>query len=326
MELYNILIVDDEMSNLNALERTFRHEYSFFTATNGRDALTIMKQNEIALIIADHHMPIMTGIELLAEVTEKYPDTIRIILSENTDEELLMDAINKGHVYRFVAKPWDTKELRAIVREGIESYELTRTNRELYNRTLSKNKAISEEQMDSALQVQKSEQKTIGEILLERGMITKDQLEEAIKLQESDQRQLDEVLVDLGFVSPDNVEIARGFQRQKIKRLAEILIDLGYADEESIFSCYALQLGMPYISLSQFSNNPTLAEILPARLAYKYTVVPVDLVGRVLVVAALDPMSDEVKSEIEEEAGYKIMTVCTSHQEMETALKERYST
>jgi len=318
MDLYNILIVDSERANLNALEKAFRHEYSFFTATNGKDALAIMRQNDIALIITDHPMYGMTGIELLEEVLEKYPDTFRILLTANTDEEVLMDAINKGHVHRFIAKPWETEEIKAAVKEGLEAYEINRLGRELYNRN------SLEEQSGKAAQARREEKKTIWDILVDRRMITREQLETAMKLQESDQKKLGDVLIEIGAISHNDLEMAHGLQRHKIKRLAEILTDLGYADEESIYSCYALQLGMPYISLSQFPSSPRLTEILPARLAYKYTIVPVNLVGRVFVVAALEPLSDKIKSEIEAEIGYKVMAVCTSRRDMENALKERY--
>ena len=324
MNLYNILIVDDEVGDLNALEQTFKHDYNVFTATNGEAALGIMKQSGIALIIADHHMPIMTGVEFFEKTLDKYPNTIRIILAEYSDEQLLMDAINIGHIHSFITKPWDTEEIKAIVRDRIEAHEIARSGKGLYTRTLLQSGDISEEQLKNALNMQRDD--TIGEILVERRIITRDQLKTAIKHQESEQKQLGEALIELGSISDDDLEIARGLQRHRIKRLAEILTELGYANEEDIFSCYALQLGMPYISVLQFPSNPELIEILPARLAYKYTIVPINLVGQVLIVAALEPLSDRIKNEIEEEIGHKVMAVCTSHQDMETALEERYLT
>ena len=117
VELYNILVVDDEVSNLNALARTFRSEYDVFLATSGKDALNIMKQKHIDFIIADHRMPGMTGIELLEEVRRKYPGTIRIILTAYTDENLLMDAISMGHVHSYITKPWKPEEIKFIVRQ-----------------------------------------------------------------------------------------------------------------------------------------------------------------------------------------------------------------
>jgi len=321
---YNILIVDDEVGNLNALERTLRDEYNVFLAANGEDALAAMQQNDIALIIADHRMPGMTGVEFLEKTLKKHPDTIRIILTAYTDEALLMDAINMGHVYGYVTKPWKPEEIKAIVREGLEAYEVTRSNREIYTRTLLHAGVISGEQLDAALQIQRAEKKRIGQILVERGVISEGQLDKAMKLQESERKKLGQLLVELGAISPDDLKVALSLQKHERRRLAEIFVDLGYADEESIFSCYALQLGMPYVSLSQFSSKPEVVELLPSEMAYKHTIVPVDVVGRVLVLAASDPLTDRVKNEIEKETGCKVMLVCTSHRDIEAALGQCY--
>jgi adenylate cyclase len=125
MDPYNILIVDDELGNLNALERTFRREYNVFSATSGEDALSIISQNDIALIVSDHCMPGMTGVELLEEARQKYPNIVRIILTAYTDDKAVADAVNKGHVFSLMSKPWNPNEMRAIVKEGIKIYQTT---------------------------------------------------------------------------------------------------------------------------------------------------------------------------------------------------------
>ena len=125
MDLYNILIVDDEVGNLNALERTFRREYNVFSATSGEDALSIIAQNDIALIVSDHCMPGMTGVEFLEKARQKYPNTVCIILTAYADEKAVMDAVNTGCVHSLISKPWDPREIRAIVKKGIETYQTT---------------------------------------------------------------------------------------------------------------------------------------------------------------------------------------------------------
>ena len=122
MDLYNILVVDDEVSNLNALQRALRREYNVLSATNGEDALAIMEQNDVALIIVEHRMPGMTGVELLEKALQKYPNTIRIILTSYTDEKLLMEAINVVHVHGFLAKPWEPEEIASVVGKWMASY------------------------------------------------------------------------------------------------------------------------------------------------------------------------------------------------------------
>jgi len=155
-------------------------------------------------------------------------------------------------------------------------------------------------------------------------MASRNQVNEALKLQKSGRKRLGEMLAELGIVSYDDVGVALHLQRRERRRLAEILIDLGFCSEESIFSCYALQLGMPLISLSQLSNRSKLARLLPSRLAYKYSIVPVDRSGKVLVVAASEPLSDRAKGEIEKETGCRLMVVCSSHRDIEAALEQCY--
>lgn len=122
---YNILVVDDEIHNLEALERVFRGEYNVFTAQNGSRAVEIMEQEEIALIITDQRMPGMTGIELLENSIRYFPKAIRMILTSYTDSDELLEAINTGQVYRYITKPWNPKELKVTVKRALESYQLS---------------------------------------------------------------------------------------------------------------------------------------------------------------------------------------------------------
>ncbi len=325
MDLYNILVIDSELGNLKALERTLRREYNIFLATNGEDALALMEQNDIALIIADYHMTGVNNVEVLERALRKHPDIIRIILTTYADEKMLVDAIDAGHIYGYITKPWEPEEVRAIVNEAMGTYEVTRATKDSHIRVLLHSGIITKEQLEVALQTQKSEEKSIEDILIERGIISRGQLDIAINLQKSRHKQLSEALVETGAVSHNNLEMARNEQRHRRRKLVEIIVDLEYTTEENIHSCYALQLGIPHMSLSQFSDNPQLAELIPPKLVYKYNVVPRDLVGKVLVVAALEPLSDAAKIEIEEETGYRVMIVSASHQDIAEGLEEYYA-
>jgi len=126
---HSILVVDDEGVILNTLKRTFRREYNVFSALNGEDALSIMEQNDIALIIADYLMPDMTGTELLKLASQKRPDTIRIILSAYPDEKPFMNAVDTGHVHRYITKPWELEDVKSAVRDGIQAYETLHPNK-----------------------------------------------------------------------------------------------------------------------------------------------------------------------------------------------------
>jgi len=323
---HNILAIDDEVANLDALKQIFNPDYNVFSATNGNDALTIMDQKDISLVLADQRMPGMTGVELMKKTWQKYPDVTRIILTGYADEKVLMDSINMGHVYGFITKPWETEEIIETVKEGIEVYERNSASRKPHIRALLSTGVISSEQLEVALKVQRDERKSIGEILLERGMISKSQLDMAMELRESKRKKLGEVLMEFGAISPDVLEMAHEQQRREERRLVEILIDMRYADEESILSCYATQLGIPIVSLSQFSGEQEPAKLLSPKLAYKHYVVPIDVVGRVLVVATPEPLSDEARSEIEKGTGYRIMVSCSSYRDIKRALGQYYPT
>jgi len=128
---YKILIVDDEPPNLRALERLFREQYEVLTAVSGADALEILNQHDVALLITDQRMPEMTGIELLKKTVTLRPRMVRIILTGYTDIDALVEAINCGQVYRYVSKPWTNEELRLTVRRALEHYETNKRRSEL---------------------------------------------------------------------------------------------------------------------------------------------------------------------------------------------------
>jgi len=128
---YKMLLVDDEPANLRALQRLFRADYEVITATSGAEALQILAQHDVALLITDQRMPEMTGIELLKNTVSLRPRMVRIILTGYTDVDTLVEAINCGHVYRYVSKPWSNDELRLTVRRALEHYETNKKSHEL---------------------------------------------------------------------------------------------------------------------------------------------------------------------------------------------------
>jgi putative two-component system response regulator len=137
--VYKIMIVDDEPANLRLLERLFRRDFQVLTAASGQEALQLLEQHDVALLITDQRMPGMTGIELLKRTAEFRPHMVRIILTGYTDIGALVEAINCGQVYKYVTKPWNNDDLRLTVGRAIEHYETTRSRHELElaNRRLS---------------------------------------------------------------------------------------------------------------------------------------------------------------------------------------------
>jgi Nif-specific regulatory protein len=126
-----ILVVDDEQDNLDAFRFNFRKTFDIITASSGAEALQILAEKEIAVVVTDQRMPRMTGVELLREVRTNQPDTVGIILTAFTDVDVLIEAINLGQIYRYITKPWDAKEVRGVLQYAIERFHLHRENKRL---------------------------------------------------------------------------------------------------------------------------------------------------------------------------------------------------
>ena len=128
---FDVLVVDDEEDNLDAFRFAFRKSFSLHYAVGGQAALDLLDRLDPAVIVSDQRMPGMNGIELLKRAKERRPDTVGILLTAYADLAVLIDAVNSGSVERYVQKPWDSKELSAILRQAISSFATVRENRRL---------------------------------------------------------------------------------------------------------------------------------------------------------------------------------------------------
>ena len=145
MKRHGLLIIDDEKEILRSLTLTFADDYEVFTASSGAEALVLLEREDIALVIADQRMPEMTGVEFLTKTLQINPRIIRIILTGYTDTTALVQAINQGHIYQYINKPWDRQELRIIVRRALESYDLTLENQRLLKELQVANERLKNE-------------------------------------------------------------------------------------------------------------------------------------------------------------------------------------
>ena len=120
-----ILCVDDEIDNLDALERIFRKTYHVFKAISAKEATIVLKDHaDISVIVSDQRMPGMSGVEFLENTVTTHPETIRILLTGYTDIESVITAINKGQIFRYITKPWDTADLMNTVVRAYEKFQL----------------------------------------------------------------------------------------------------------------------------------------------------------------------------------------------------------
>jgi len=139
-----MLVVDDEPDNLDLLYRTFRRDFQVLKAESGVRALDVLgTEGEVAVIISDQRMPEMKGTEFLSKTVPKFPDTMRIILTGFTDVEDLVEAINSGQVYKYITKPWNPDELKAVVQRAAETYELLKQRTEELQRSQAQTALMS---------------------------------------------------------------------------------------------------------------------------------------------------------------------------------------
>ncbi|NJM96736.1 MAG: response regulator [Phormidesmis sp. RL_2_1] len=134
---HTILVVDDEPDNLDLLYRTFYRDFKVIKAQSGHDALAhLADEGDIAVIISDQRMPGMSGTELLRLTADRYPNSIRIMLTGYTDVEDLVEAINEGKVFKYVTKPWEEDDLRAVVNQAVDTHSVLNARTQELNRVL----------------------------------------------------------------------------------------------------------------------------------------------------------------------------------------------
>lgn len=137
-----VLYVDDEEHNLTAFKATFRREYDVFTAISADEGRAILATENINIIITDQRMPHITGVEFLESIIEEYPEPIRILLTGYTDVSAVIDAINKGQIYRYITKPWDEQDLKVTINNAYEVFYLRKENKELMKSLLKANEQL----------------------------------------------------------------------------------------------------------------------------------------------------------------------------------------
>lgn len=128
---YSVLVVDDEIDNLQLFLRTLRKNYNVLMANSSHEGFEVLKTNKIDLILSDHKMPGMDGLEFLKKVGELYPETIRILVTAYTDASTLINAINSVKIHRYIKKPWLPNDLINVVDSSLEVYQLNLDNHEL---------------------------------------------------------------------------------------------------------------------------------------------------------------------------------------------------
>jgi response regulator RpfG family c-di-GMP phosphodiesterase len=140
-----ILCVDDEPNILSALRRLFRTQgYEVLTGESARAGLEILEAREVDLVISDMRMPEMDGVQFLERARALRPDTLRLLLTGHADVRLILDAINRGEIYRYITKPWDDTDIMLLVRHALERKALVQEKQRLEELTRSQNEQLRE--------------------------------------------------------------------------------------------------------------------------------------------------------------------------------------
>jgi CheY-like chemotaxis protein len=127
-----ILVVDDEEAILETMTFTFEDEYEVYTSSDARRALELLDEKApITVVLTDQRMPNMSGVEFLTEVCRRHPATVRIILTGFADMNAIIEAINDGHVYAYISKPWEPDHLKQVMKQAVSHYELSVENERL---------------------------------------------------------------------------------------------------------------------------------------------------------------------------------------------------
>lgn len=186
--VYSVLCVDDEQNILRAIKRAlFSLKIDLTLAESGEQALAIMAQKTIHVVISDMKMPNMTGAALLEQVAEKYPDTFRVVLTGFADIDATIKAVNQGRIHRYLQKPWDNQELINTIEEGLERIKLKDENARLQKLTRLQNAKLKEVNAELENTVQKRTR----------------QIKAALNRIETRNQALEQVLFNVISINPD---------------------------------------------------------------------------------------------------------------------------
>jgi response regulator RpfG family c-di-GMP phosphodiesterase len=137
--MINVLYIDDEPHNLTSFKASFRRNFNIYTVEEAAEARKILENKEVHVILSDQRMPKMTGIEFFESILEAFPDPIRILVTGYTDINAVIDAINRGQVYKYLTKPWSEDDVRHAIEKAHEVYRLRKENEELTNKLIDAN-------------------------------------------------------------------------------------------------------------------------------------------------------------------------------------------
>src|SRR6266567_4492528 len=145
---HTILVVDDEADVVHSVQDLLRLDYRVLGATRAEEALKLVQEEEVHIVMTDQRMPEMTGVEFLRRIRGEHPDAVRLLFTGYADIKAVIDAINQGNVYRYITKPWDPDELQSVIKEAVERYDLIIERNALLEELRGKNQELAQANED----------------------------------------------------------------------------------------------------------------------------------------------------------------------------------
>nr|WP_297401166.1 ATPase, T2SS/T4P/T4SS family [uncultured Marinobacter sp.] len=286
---YKLLLVDDEPNILASLRRVFQREnYELLFARSGEEALKILEKQPAELIMTDFMMPGMNGSDLLREVRERWPHTIRIMLTGHANTDAVMGSIKDGAVYRFILKPWNDDDIRLTIALALEQYELIQRTRALEQQTKKQSR----------------------------------DLETISKLTATNRSQLAILLHKKGWLNPQQIQqLHREMQSQKTPVIRQLLKH-EWIDFRKVFEMLRDEMLFEEIDLREFQPDPSLLSLVPQKICTRQLVLPLRTSGQRLRLAMVDPMDINLIDELGFMTGYTIHPLLCETSQMQAKLAE----
>ena len=287
---FTLLFVDDEENVLKSLKRIFIEEnYRILTANNGTEALAILEREQINLVVSDYMMPDVNGVDLLQEIKQRWPETIRIMLTGHADVQAIMGAVSNGAVYKFITKPWNDEDLRLTVSLAIQQYVLIQENKTLKEITHQQQARIKNLSAFS-----NKDHKALGNMLVKLGVIKQEEL----------------------------VKVHHDVQEGEF--LTETMVKLGVTTEAKIIKALQNHLNIEYIDIKESHLNLGVVRTLPREFCERNRLIPIRLDGNQLMVAMADPSDVFIRDNIEFLTGLKAVPLIAESTVISHALMEVY--
>jgi DNA-binding NarL/FixJ family response regulator len=285
---FRVLLVDDEPSVLKALKRVYHDELcEILISTDPRQALQLLEQDPVHLVISDYRMPGMDGAEFLNEVKKRCPDTLRIMLTGYADTAAIMKVVDEIGVFKFITKPWNDDDLKLTTRLAYQQYQLQQENKQL--RQANKQHRTKLKDITSQLRDNHAAQ---ANLLLKAGTISENQLQQANE------------------------------EQQKDETFLECLLRINLVSEESLQQAFQSQLNLPPADLINNAPTTEMISFLPLELCQQGHLLPLKLDGRSLQVAMTDPSDMLLREHIELLTGLQLLPQVARRSEIADCLQQ----